>query len=172
MGMDAGRPQVSSTLCLFLVLGGGFGFGQAVDFRWRRSVVAAVGVALVVEADAGFQLRVGVDERLVGFEVHFLVSDGAPEPFDEHVVQAAAFAVHRDLYPALQQHGGKLGRGELAALVGVEDFRGAVFGQRSFEGARRSLRRGCWTVPGRVRSGCVSRSPRAGRRSRLARVCR
>ena len=68
------------------VLGGGFSFGSAVDFGGRGAVVRAVRAVFVVEAKVALQLRVGVDERVVAFEVNLLVFDSAPESFDEHVV--------------------------------------------------------------------------------------
>ena len=60
----------------------------------------------------------------VGLEIHLIVFDGAPQPFDEHVVPPTALAVHADVdRVGLQAVCEGLG-GELRPLVGVEDLRG------------------------------------------------
>src|SRR6516164_769902 len=51
-----------------------------------------------------------------------LVFQAAPQPLDEDVVHASAFAVHADRDPASLEHPGELAAGELAALVRVEDL--------------------------------------------------
>ena len=63
-------------------------------------------------------------------QVHRLVLQRAPQPFDEHVVQTAPTAIHRAPYPARFQHPGEGHTGELAALIGVEDLRNAATFQR------------------------------------------
>ena len=40
---------------------------------------------------------------VVGVQVDLLVLERAPEPLDEHVVEAAALAVHADRDPAVAQ---------------------------------------------------------------------
>ena len=60
----------------------------------------------------------------VGLEIHLLIFDGAPQPFDEHLVAPAALAVHADIdRVGLQAAREGLG-GELRPLIGVEDLRG------------------------------------------------
>ena len=60
----------------------------------------------------------------VGLEIHLLIFDGAPQPFDEHIVAPAALAVHADIdRVGLQAAREGLG-GELRPLIGVEDLRG------------------------------------------------
>jgi len=86
--------------------------------------------ALIVEndpiADAGFRLAaVGV-----AFEIDVLVFQRAPDTLDEDVVHPAAAPVHRDAHAGRDQHAGECRAGELAALVGVEDLRFAMPGQR------------------------------------------
>jgi len=73
------------------------GLGLKRSRRGEPGAAAELGVRtlLVVEGEVGVELGVGVDERGVAFEVDLLVFDGAPEPFDEDVVKAAALAVHR-----------------------------------------------------------------------------
>ena len=82
--------------------------------------------ALVVEAEELVQLRGGVDHRPVALQINLLGFHRPPESLDEDIVEAPAFAVHRQLHPAGQQGGRELGRRELTALVGVGDFRRAV----------------------------------------------
>src|SRR5439155_25818515 len=65
-----------------------------------------------------------------GPEIDLFVFDRAPEPLDEDVVAPGALAIHADRDRVLDQQAGELGAGELAALVGVEDLRPAVFGER------------------------------------------
>ena len=66
---------------------------------------------------------------VIGPEVDLLVFDRAPPPLDKHVVQPSAAAVHADRDGLRQEETGEVGAGELAALVGVEDFRVAVLRQ-------------------------------------------
>src|SRR5690625_4269337 len=51
---------------------------------------------------------------------------GPPEPFDEHVIPPRATAIHADFHTGSQQDAGEAIRGELTALVGVEDLRFAI----------------------------------------------
>ena len=102
-----------------------------VDFDGREVaavpvVVGAVGPALVVEAEEGGEVGLGLDLRAVALEVDLLIFDSAPQPLDEDVVEAAALAVHRQLHAGGQERLGKLRRGELAALIGVEDLGDAI----------------------------------------------
>jgi hypothetical protein len=86
--------------------------------------------ALVVEcevfADAGFRLAaIGVAPQ-----IDVLTLERPPNALDEHIVHPAPSPVHGDADPGLDQHAGEGRAGELAALVGVEDLRFAVSGQR------------------------------------------
>jgi hypothetical protein len=63
-------------------------------------------------------------------QIHLLVFDAAPQPLDEHVVAPGAFAVHADRNAVVGEHAGEGRAGELRTLVGVEDLRLAVLGQR------------------------------------------
>src|SRR3982074_3100174 len=89
--------------------------------------------ALIVEhevlADAGPRIA----DAVVGMQIDLLVLDRLPEPLDEDVVTPAAFTVHADLDAVILEHLGKLGAGELAALVGVEDLGCAVAGKGFFQ---------------------------------------
>ncbi len=108
-------------------------FGPAVDFHGGhgfRVAKGAVRACPVVELEEGFQVGVGFDLGAVALQVNLLVFDRPPEPFDEDVVEAAALAIHRELYSELEQRLGKLRRGKLAALVGVDDVRNPVLGDR------------------------------------------
>ena len=59
-------------------------------------------------------------------QVDFLVFHAFPEPFDKHVINPAAFAIHADLDAVALDQADELRAGELAALVGVEDLRLAI----------------------------------------------
>ena len=66
-------------------------------------------------------------------QIDSLVFEGAPQPLDEDVVHAPAPAVHRDMDTGRPQAAGEGEAGELAALIGIEDLRLAVAGQRLLE---------------------------------------
>ena len=66
----------------------------------------------------------------IGAEVDFLVLDRPPEALNEDVVALGALAIHADGDLGSLQHLDEVNRGELAALVGVENVRPAVAGQR------------------------------------------
>lgn len=80
----------------------------------------------VVERDELAEAGLDVGDRVVGLEIHLLILDGSPEAFDKDVVPPAAFAIHADLDAMFLEGAGEFDAGELAALVGVEDFRLAV----------------------------------------------
>ena len=67
-------------------------------------------------------------------QVDRLVFEAAPEPLDEDVVHAAAPAIHGDFDTRSFQQIREGGRGELAALVRVEDGGFGVSGQGLAEG--------------------------------------
>ena len=67
-------------------------------------------------------------------QVDRLVLERPPEALDEDVVHAAAPAVHGDGDIRVLERAGEVAAGELAALVGVEDLRPAVSGQRLGQG--------------------------------------
>jgi len=88
---------------------------------------------LVVERQiACYPLVRGLD-GVVRVQIDLLVFEASPQPFHEHVVAPAPFAIHADLNAVLAQELCELLAGELAPLVGVEDFRAAILGncQRS-----------------------------------------
>jgi len=72
-----------------------------------------------------------------------IVFDAAPEALDQDIVAPRASAVHADRDLALDEHVGEDLRGELAALVGVEDLGLAMPGHRLLQGfdAERGLHR-------------------------------
>ena len=61
-------------------------------------------------------------------EIDLLVFHAPPQPLDEDVVHPAPTSVHADFNAQIQQLSRPLGRGELAALVGVENFRNVPCG--------------------------------------------
>jgi hypothetical protein len=64
--------------------------------------------------------------RFIIVQVDSLILQRAPEPLDEDVVPETPFAVHADSDVPGFEYGRKCFAGKLAALVGVEYFRGAV----------------------------------------------
>ena len=67
-------------------------------------------------------------------QIDGLVFERTPQPLDKDVGHAPAPAVHRDLDAGGLQAPGEGAARELAALVGVEDLRRAMAGQRVVEG--------------------------------------
>jgi hypothetical protein len=63
-------------------------------------------------------------------QIDCLVFERAPQPLDEDVVHAAAPAIHGDRNLRRVEQTGEVKAGELAVLVGVEDIRFSISGQR------------------------------------------
>ena len=82
----------------------------------------------VIEGQVFGQIGAGVGHIVIGPQIDFLVFDRLPQPLDKDVVAPCAFAVHADFDVVFLENIGESRAGKLAALVGVEDFRGAVFG--------------------------------------------
>ena len=78
---------------------------------------------LVVELHPTSDAFAGLGDGVVGGEIDFLVFQATPEPFDEHVVHPAAFAIHADADIGVFERLREVLAGELASLVGVEDLR-------------------------------------------------
>ena len=72
-------------------------------------------------------------DRFVGSQVHLLVLDALPQPFDEHIILPASLPVHADLDPIGFQQAGEGVTCELASLICVEYLRRAVASQGFFE---------------------------------------
>ena len=81
---------------------------------------------LVISAEVSLQAGFCIAHAVVGVQIDLLVFDALPQSLHEHVVPPAAFSVHADLDAVVLQQAGEVQAGELAALVGVEDFRSAV----------------------------------------------
>jgi hypothetical protein len=114
-------------------------FGLGRQSFWRAvevgliggvSFQAGVGPDCVVELDVPSQAGSGLLHRLICVEVDLLVLDRSPDALDEDIVAPTAFTVHADGDVVFLQQPGEDIAGELAALVGVEYLRPAVFGQR------------------------------------------
>ena len=63
-------------------------------------------------------------------QVDCLVLERPPQALDKDIVHAAAAAVHGDADAGVLERAGEVEAGKLTALVGVEDLRPAVAGQR------------------------------------------
>ena len=71
---------------------------QAIGIhRVRRPVVQRLVRALsVVEREIFRQATGQLGDRAVALQIHLLVLDAAPQPFDEDVVQGASTPIHTD----------------------------------------------------------------------------
>src|SRR5690606_4767562 len=87
---------------------------------------AAAVVEAKLSSDSGADFR----DAGIGPQVDFLVFDGPPEALDEDVVTPGTFSIHADLDLAGGQHLDEVGRGELAALIRVEDLGRSVTRER------------------------------------------
>ena len=76
---------------------------------------------LVVEDEVVRESPVELGYGFVAFEVEVFVFEGAPEAFNEDVVQGTAASVHADEDAFALEATGEPGRGKLGALIGVED---------------------------------------------------
>src|SRR6185369_18034766 len=68
---------------------------------------------------SGPQRRAGLE----CMQVYTFVFQAAPQPLDEHIIHPSSPSVHRNAHTRLAQNASKPRRGELAALVGVENLR-------------------------------------------------
>ena len=66
-------------------------------------------------------------------QVHALVLERAPKPFDEDVVHPASFAIHRDAHARVFERLCEVQAGKLAALVRIEYLRRPVMQQCLFQ---------------------------------------
>lgn len=86
-------------------------------------------VVIEIGTDGGMEFRAGGEVAWVDQ----FVFDGAPKAFDEDVVESPSATVHADEDVAILERTQEIARGELGALVGVEDIgntpaKGAVEG--------------------------------------------
>src|SRR5246127_3696316 len=100
----------------------------------RRAITQALVLALgVVKLQPGANAGPGFGDTRIGIEVDLLIFETAPQPLNEDVVHTPALAVHADRDTMPLQGAGEVITGELAALVGIEDFRPAIVRQRLLE---------------------------------------
>src|ERR1700722_12520485 len=105
--------------------------GFALEHRTRRPVAQClVQALLVVESQPAANALARLCNRAIGFDEHVLVFEATPQPLDEDVVQEPPFPVHADSDAAAFQFLQEARAGELDALVGVEDVRLTVPGDR------------------------------------------
>ena len=88
----------------------------------QRGMRTPAVVELDVTPDAGLRFA----DAVVGVQIHFLVLDAAPEPFDEDIVAPAPLPVHTLQDTVGGQQRDKPAVGKLAALVSVENLRPTV----------------------------------------------
>ena len=90
--------------------------------------------AAIVEVEIAAQRLLDVGNGVVAVQVNLFILDRFPEALHEDVVPPAALAIHADLDAVFLKQAGEGRTGKLAALVGVHDFRSAVFHDRFFQG--------------------------------------
>src|SRR5665811_422533 len=85
---------------------------------------------LVIERQIPLQTLVRSPNGVVGVPRDLLVFEAFPESFYKHVIPPTPFSIHADLDAVVRQESRELLAGELAALIGVEDGRGAMLSDR------------------------------------------
>jgi hypothetical protein len=83
----------------------------------------------VVEVQIPADRCPGIGDGIVGAKIDLLILDRPPEPFDKDVVAPRSFAVHAHGDAVVEQDPGEGDAGELASMVGVEDFGPAISAQ-------------------------------------------
>src|SRR5499427_1167308 len=97
----------------------------------RCAITEALVLTLgVVKVQPGANTGLGFGNRRISMEVDLFVFEAAPQPLDKDVVHAPALAVHADHDAMPLQGAGKVVTGEVAPLVGIEDFRPAMARKR------------------------------------------
>ncbi len=75
--------------------------------------------------------------RLAGntspLQIHALMLEAAPEPFDKNIVQRSTPSIHANRNACALEHARERSAGELGALIAVEDLRLPVQSQRIFQ---------------------------------------
>ena len=104
-----------------------FTLRSEMDQGWRLIVQRLMQSFLIVELKVGVQVSDRDRHGGIIFEIDLLIFDGTPEPFDENIVQRAAFAVVADLNARLEQPISKSHTGELGTLISVKNLRLAPF---------------------------------------------
>ena len=83
----------------------------------RHSANGTVRPTPIVKVDVSGEPGSCLRDTAVGSQIHFLVLDGLPQAFDEHVVAPATLAVHRDADVVVSQHRCESQAGEPAILL-------------------------------------------------------
>jgi hypothetical protein len=101
-----------------------------VDHVGRLAVKGRVRPPAIEEFKIADKLRSGFGNALIGMQINMLKFHASPESFDKDVIDPPALAVHADLDFIVLQDLREIVAGELAALIGIENFRRAVSGDR------------------------------------------
>ena len=110
-----------------------------VSAIWGVSVKGSVGSFGVVEGQIFGQIGARIGDTGVGPQVDFFIFDRLPEPLNKDIVAPSAFAVHADFDVVLVQDCDEGITGELAALVGVEYLRRAIFSDGLLQGSHAKI---------------------------------
>jgi hypothetical protein len=91
-----------------------------MDLCWRPVRQALRKPFIVVARDVAFEARFKRWDARIVCEVHVLILDRPPEPFDNDVVQRAAPAIHTDCNPRPFSAVGQGEARQLDALISIE----------------------------------------------------
>src|SRR5262250_2840810 len=96
-----------------------------MNLGWCPIVQALMQSLVVVELEISVQAGFQIGNRCIVLKVNVLILDRPPKPFDEHIVQGAASAIHAHPNVGGFETGGELLGGELIILISVKDVRPA-----------------------------------------------
>src|ERR1700733_16143871 len=99
--------------------------------RTRRPIPQRLrGSLVVVKRDPPANAPARLDHRAIRLGENLFIFKAAPQPFDEDVVEKPPLTVHADPHPHSLQFIDEPRGGELHTLIGVENLRSAMLGQR------------------------------------------
>ena len=78
---------------------------------------------LIIELKIRFQSSFCIRDRLILLEIHLLVLNASPEPFNENIVQCSSSAIPTDAHVCCLEPVRKFRTGKLRSLVVVENLR-------------------------------------------------
>ena len=113
----------------------------AADDVGCLTVMGSMWPSLIVESHPGTEPISGVTAARPGVRIDAFLFERSPWPFDEHIVQPSALAVHRGPDAGRLQLLREVEGCELAVLVRAEDLGFAMVSRSLFQGvdAKRSL---------------------------------
>ncbi len=77
---------------------------------------------MIVEAKILIQAGVRVPDLLPVTQIHLVIFDRTPQPFDKNIIKSPTTPIHTDRNPLREQFSRKRQTGKLTALIAVENL--------------------------------------------------